>query len=128
VFILLTPDNVHGDYCMRSMPGSTLAEMLDVRRDIAMADRIFEVYQWNVHSRLDSASVDIVDSTTLHLALHAPGAWLWRNSFGATDVETEQFTARLVAGYPAFTVTFKDKRPGDIFIYASGDSWKQVRF
>jgi len=126
VFVLLTPDNVHGAYCMRSMPISTLSEMLRVRRNIDIDDKLFEVYQYNVVSPNDSATYQVLDSNTLRLDLVAPGAWLWHNSFGATHRETEHFKATLNEYYPSFEVTFKNKQPGDVFIYAVDDRWKEV--
>jgi hypothetical protein len=128
IFVLLTPDNVGGAYCMRSMPGSTLSEMLQVRRGIDVSRKLFEVYQWNVVSADDSAFCTVVDSSTIKLALIAPGAWFWRNSFGASSYGTGLFEAELDPHHSAFTVHFRKRRPDDVFIYAVNDHWQEVRF
>ncbi|MBL0311083.1 MAG: hypothetical protein IPP77_15890 [Bacteroidetes bacterium] len=126
IFVLLTPDDYNGAYCMRSMPNSTLSEMLRVQRNIDVDDKLFEVYQTNLVSPSDSAVCEILDSSTLHLTLLTQGAWLWRNSFGATDIDTGSFHAQINRSYPAFTVRFKNKQPGDVFIYSVNDHWKEI--
>jgi hypothetical protein len=128
IFVLLTPDDYKGAYCMRSMPNSTLAEMLYVQKGgLDIDHKIVEVYQWNVNSPKDSATCRIVDSVTLEIKLISEGGWLWRNSFGAVDVETKHFKTTLDKWYPWFTVTFKNKQPGDVFIYAVNDHWEEVK-
>lgn len=126
VFVLLTPDTYDGAYCMRSMPESSLAEMLFVQRGIDITPKIQEVYQWNVMSATDSATCEVKDSATLEIKLVGKGGWLWRNSFGAGGFHTDALKAETNQWYPWFTVQFTNKQPGDVYIYASGDHWKQV--
>ena len=111
---------------MRSMPNSTLSEMLRVQRGIDVDDKMFEVYQTNLTSPQDSASCEVLDSSTIQIKLLG-GGWLWRNSFGATDVQTEHFSASLNANYPAFTIRFHPRHAEDVYIYSVNDHWKEVK-
>lgn len=126
IFVLLTPDDYNGAYCMRSMPNSTLSEMLRVQRRIDVDEKLFEVYQTNLTTPQDSAVCEVIDSATLQIKLLG-GGWLWRNSFGATDIKTEHFAATLNPHYPAFTVRFHQRRPGDVYIYSVNDQWIEVK-
>jgi hypothetical protein len=126
IFMLMDADMYQGAYCMRSMPNSTLAEMLELHRGIAVKDSIHEVYQFNMNSPQDSCTYRIVNDSTLEVTLVAPGSWLWKNSFGAGNIGNKLFSTKINEWGMGYTITFKNKREGDVFIYQVKDKWKEV--
>lgn len=126
VFVLLSPDSYCGAYCLRNKPEGTLTEMLYVQRNIDMNGKMIEAYQWNAMSPYDSASCTVIDSHTVEVKLHGHGGWLWYKSFGATNTENEFFKTTLNEWYPQYTITFKQKQPGDVFIFANNKHWQQL--
>lgn len=126
--VLLTPDDVGGAYCMRSMPGSTLAQMLLAQRNLDTKNKIMEAYQYNSYTGNDSAFVVETGNYTLRVGLVSPGAWLWKNSFGASDFSNDWFSCKKREGNAAFDISFKEWRSGDIIIYPVRGKWETYRF
>lgn len=126
VYILLSPDSYCGAYCLRNKPEGTLTEMLYVQRGLDMNGKMIEAYQWNAMSPHDSASCTVIDSNTLEIKLHSNGGWLWYKSFGATNTENDFFKTTLNEWYPQYTIQFKQKQKGDVYIFANNKKWQQV--
>jgi hypothetical protein len=119
VYVLLCPDSYYGAYCLRNKPHGTLTEMLYVQRGIDMNGKIIERFQYHAMSPYDSASCIIPDTNTIEVKLHESGGWFWYQSFGAVNTDNEYFTATLNEWYPWYTIRFKQKQPGDVFIFAN---------
>lgn len=127
IFILLNGDNYHGAYMMRDMPESALAEMLHVQRRIDIADRSYDLLQYNVNTIADSSYHEILDSNTIKVTFTQWGNWYWYKSYGAHSYDSTLYKVTIDEWNHSFTAQFKDKRPGDVYIYQAKDKWVEIK-
>ncbi len=127
IFILLNGDNYRGAYMMRDMPESAFAEMLHVQRHIDIADNSYDLLQFNVLNPQDSCYHEIVDSSTVKITFAQWGNWFWYKSYGAASYDSTLYKVTIDEWNHSFTAQFKDKQPGDVYIYQAKDKWVEVR-
>ena len=127
IFILLNGDNYHGAYMMRDMPESAFAEMLYVQRHIDITHRSWDLLQYNVEHPDDSSTHEIIDSNTIKVTFGQWGNWYWYKSFGAGSYDSTLYKVTIDEWKHSFTAQFKDKQPGDVYIYQSRDKWVEIK-
>lgn len=127
VFFLNMPDNFQGAYMLRSGFGSGMSGRCVKHLTNALCtEQMTDVASYNMGTLMDSAIVEVKDSTTLHVRLSNPGSWLWYYGVGAHDYENDLLKFTLDGKTNAYSVVFKDKNNGDVFLYQSGSHWKRV--
>jgi hypothetical protein len=127
IFILLTPDNVNGAYCVRSHSISGFVDALHAQRGIDIMNKTQEIYQYNVVKPTDSISAVWIDSTGIQLTFQQWGNWFWKESFGAAPIVTQNYTATPDQWNHAFVFRPINRQPGDVYIYQSGTHWYEVK-
>lgn len=127
IFILLNGDNYNGAYMMRDMPESAFAEMLRVQRHIDIANRSWDLLQFNVQHPEDSVTHEIIDSTRIKITFGQWGNWFWYKSFGANSYDSTLYKVTIDEWKHSYTAQFKDKRPGDVYIYQNRNKWVEVK-
>lgn len=127
VYVLNIPDNFNGAYLYRDN-GSTskFKAALALKKEEKIQGDIHEILQYNMTSTDNSVSIEIMDSTTLKVTFDQWGNWWWRGGIGASNYENDLYKVTIDEWSHAYMVTFKQKRPGDVFIYQKGISWQRV--
>jgi hypothetical protein len=126
VFILANADNYQGAYMMRDMPQSAFCEMLEVQRNIKIADKTHTLLQYNMNSASDSCIVAIIDSTRLRFEFRQWGNWFWYKSFGASSYDSLLYKVQIDEWNHSFEATFLDKKEGDVYIYQRKGEWVAI--
>ncbi|MBK7037692.1 MAG: hypothetical protein IPH42_15460 [Bacteroidetes bacterium] len=88
---------------------------------------VYEILHFNMTSLDNGIITEIIDSVTLKVNFEQWGNWWWRGGIGASDYENDLYKVDIDEWSHAYIITFKQKRPEDIFIYQTGDSWQQVK-
>jgi hypothetical protein len=127
IFILANSDDFCGAYQMRDMPQSAFAEMLHVQRHIDIMPRSYDIMQYNMLQADDSCFHEIVDSSSIKLTFGQWRNWWWYKSFGASSYDSSLYSVKIDEWAHSFTVHFKDKRPGDVYIYQTCDHWEEIK-
>ncbi len=73
----------------------------------------------------DAVTANVVNDSTIQVDLLS-GNWLLYNGLGATDYKTTDASIVVNKQKASYQITFKNKKPGDVYIYQSGLHWKQV--
>jgi hypothetical protein len=126
VYILNMPDNFNGANMYRLTGIKPFTKNLEKRHGIDMEGKITDILKYNMQAESDSASVDIIDSTTLQLTLSRWGSWFWRFGQGADNYETEDFKVDIDEWHHSYKVTFYNKKPGAVYLYHAGSEWRKV--
>ena len=126
IFILANSDDFCGAYQMRDMPQSAFAEILHVQRHIDIIPRSYDIMQYNMLQADDSCFHEIVDSSSIKLTFGQWRNWWWYKSFGASSYDSALYSVKIDEWAHSFTVHFKDKRPGDVYIYQACDQWVEI--
>ena len=127
VYILNLPDNYRGAYMYRSLqPSAFAASFIKYRTPAPDGNRITEVLAYNLNLPTDSVNIQITEKDKLAVTLSAWGIWWWRQTMGASSYENN-----LVEVHPdelnhAYTVKFKQRQPGDVFLYCANGHWHEV--
>ena len=127
VYLLTVPDNFNGAYLYRD--NGTLSKFktaLNLKHEQNIKGDFYEVLQFNMTELENSVTVEIIDSLTLKVTFDQWGNWWWRGGIGASDYENDLYKVEIDEWSHAYIVTFKQKRPEDVFIYQKGISWQQV--
>lgn len=126
IFIIANADNYNGAYMMRDMPQSAFCEMLEVQRDIKIADKTHTLLQYNILSPSDSCTVSRVDTATLRFEFTQWGNWFWYKSVGATSYDSLLYKVSIDEWNHSFEATFLDKKEGDVYIYQRKGEWVAI--
>jgi hypothetical protein len=76
-------------------------------------------------SENDSVTAHVVNDTTLQVDL-LNGNWLSYDGLSDEGYKTTDATIFINKQKTSYQITFKNKKPGDVYIYQSGLHWKQV--
>ena len=128
LFILNIPDNFNGAYLYRDNGSSSkFKSALTFKQKENIQGDFFEILQYNMTALDNTVTTEIIDSTTLKVTFDQWGNWWWRGGIGASDYENDLYKVDIDEWSHAYIITFKQKRPEDIFIYQTGNSWQQVK-
>ncbi len=128
IFVLNIPDNFNGAYLYRDNgTSSKFKTALNFKHDQNIKGDFYEILQFNMTKLDNSVSLEIIDSVTLKVTFDQWGNWWWRGGIGGSDYENELYKVDIDEWSHAYMITFKQKRPGDVFIYQKGISWQQVK-
>ncbi len=125
VHILCIGDNINGAYLFKSLHDSAFfGECYEVlkRKECSPVEQYATM---TMNSENDSVNAIIVNDSTIQVNL-LTGNWFMNNGLGAVDYKTTNASFKLIPQKPSFQITFKNKKPGDVYIYESGLHWKQV--
>jgi len=75
----------------------------------------------------DSVYAHALNDSTINVQLINHWNWFMKDMLGLADYETKEVKVRLNSEQDSFTILFKHKKPGDIYIYQSGRHWEQVK-
>lgn len=127
VYILNLPDNYRGAYIYRSLQPSAFAASF-IKDTAAMPDgtKITEVLAYNLNAQTDSVNVTRLDSAQLQVTLSTWGGWWWRDTKGATDYQDSLVAVHVDEYSHSYTVKFKQKQPGEVFLYCANGRWREV--
>jgi hypothetical protein len=128
LFILNIPDNFNGAYLYRDNGSSSkFKTALQLKENTIIKGDVYEILQFNMTSLDNGIITETIDSLTLKVSFEQWGNWWWRGGIGASDYENELYKVDIDEWSHAYIITFKQKRPEDIFIYQTGNSWQQVK-
>ena len=128
LFILNIPDNFNGAYLYRDNGSSSkFKTALQLKENTIINGDVYEILHFNMTSLDNGIITETIDSLTLKVSFEQWGNWWWRGGIGASDYENELYKVDIDEWSHAYIITFKQKRPEDIFIYQTGDSWQQVK-
>ena len=129
VYILNLPDDFRGAYMYRSLqdPNLFAESFIKYGPDIPASDRITPVIGYNLNAPTDSVIVEVSGKDELHVTLSAWGTWFWRKAEGAPNEYDDKLTKLRVDEWGhSFKVTFKQRQPGDVFLYCANGHWHEV--
>lgn len=125
IYILNDPDNFNGAYMYRDTIGKTkLSQALEFKHGLQPGN-IISVLQYNMIEKSDSVFVEKISDTQLKVTFAQWGNWWWHKGIGAHDYETAKVKVDIDDIGHSYIVTFKQKQPGDIFLYQCGEYWRQ---
>ena len=124
VYVLTSPDNFKGALMTKSPVTSMLDDHLFVKNKEYPKCEIEDIYQFNMTNSSNSTSVVVHTSDSLSVKLDQWGTWYWRRGYGAYSYEDDKFKVEL--SVPFFRFKRKIKEENAVFIYQSGDKWKEV--
>jgi hypothetical protein len=75
----------------------------------------------------DSVSAQALNDSTIKVQLINPWDWFMKDMLGLSDYENKNVKVKLFSDQHYFTILFKHKNPGDIYIYQSGYHWEEVK-
>lgn len=129
VYILNLPDNYRGAYMYRNKQPSQFAAAFIkyAGKNAPDGNKITEVLSYNLNSPADSVTIQVNGSNELKVTLSAWGTWWWRNTLGATSYQDERVNVSIDEWNHGYTVFFKQKQPGDVFIYCANGHWQQLQ-
>lgn len=127
-YILNLPDNYRGAYMYRCKAEGKFAERYKFTRGIDVSNNITEVLSYNLNTPTDSVIVKTINDSTLQVTLSAWGIWYWRNTVGAVSYESDKLKLSIDEWNHSYTVVFKDRKAGDVFLYQAAGKWKEYEF
>lgn len=75
----------------------------------------------------DSVYAAAVNDSTINVQLINHWNWFMKDMVGLTDYETKDVKVKRNSEQDSFTILFRHKKPGDIYIYQSGYHWEEVK-
>lgn len=126
VYILAKADNFRGAYMYRCRVSFPFAERLRILHHRDYTAQTEEVYGFNMLSAEDGMEATVLDSTTIKLEFKQWGNWWWRNTLGATNLDTDNYYTTIDEWGHSFQIHFKRKPKNAIYLYQSGKLWKKV--
>jgi hypothetical protein len=128
IYLLNIPDNFRGTYMYRSFPPDNyFARTLALRDGKNIEERTSEVLEYNMDSISDSVRVEKISNTELKVSFAQPGNWWWRNGIGADHVIADHFEVKPDEGSYSYSLVFKDKLPGSVYLYQCAGNWREVK-
>jgi len=129
VYILNIPDDYRGAYMYRSLqePNAFSESFIKYGADIPDGNRVTAILGYNLTNPADSVTVQVNSPNQLYVALSAQGSWFWRNAQGTGDYEDTLVKVHFDQWVHGYTVTFKKKEPGNVFLYCANGSWRNVQ-
>jgi hypothetical protein len=127
IYILNLPDNFRGAYMYRSnQPSSFAASFIKWDKNRQLEGKIIEVLGYNLNDFSDSVYVEKVSGNKLKVTLAQWGTWWWGDKHGGTNYENEWVRVNTTGNALEYFVEFKQKKDGDIYIYAANGKWNQL--
>lgn len=127
IYLLNIPDNFDGAYMFRSYtPDIGFAEVLELKNGTPIEYKLNSVLEYNMHTPQDAVNVEVTNDTTLTVAFAQYGNWWWWHGVGAGDREEKDYTIKIDGAY-AYTITFKHKTPGAVYLYQQGNKLYHVK-
>lgn len=128
IYLLNLPDNFHGTYMFRSFPPDNFfARTLTIRTGKNIENKVVGIYNYNMESVSDAVEVEKISDNQLKVTFAQGGNWWWSNGVGASDYSTENYEAKVDGVTNSYTVTFKNKVPGTVYLYQCGGDWREVK-
>jgi len=127
IFVLSLADNYQGIWMFRMYSKeSALADALRWVKNKKLDAQVYEPAFFNMNTPADGITASVPDSTgVIRVEFDQWGNWWWLSGLGANDYETERY--KVVFKGKWYELTLKGDREDAVFIYQSGDGWKELK-
>lgn len=127
IYFLNLPDNINGTYMFRSFePDNSFAETLALRYGKNIETKTTEILEYNMNQATDGVRVEIVSDNELKVVFTGAGNWWWWKGIGGSSYSTDNYEVKIDEWGVGYSLVFKNKTPGAVYLYQQGDEWKQV--
>lgn len=126
IFILAEADNFKGAYMYRCRLDFPFTEVMRIKHKRDYTAQTKEVYGFNMQSKVDKISVNVVDSNTLKVEFEQWGNWWWKAQAGATNLDNAIYSTTIDDWNHSYLIHFKQKPKNALYLYQSGMEWKEV--
>lgn len=127
IFILNLPDNYRGTYMFRTfLPDNSFAETYKLMYGRGFESRTTQVLSYNMNSIDDSVVVEKISDNELKVTLAQWGNWWWAGGKGAVSYSTNNYSVAIDEWNHSYTIHFKAKIPGAVYLYQCGREWRKV--
>lgn len=127
VYLLNLPDNINGTYMFRSFePDNSFAETLALRYGKDVESKTTEILEYNMSQPSDGVRVEKVSDKELKVVFTGTGNWWWAKGIGGGSYTTDDYEVKIDEWGMGYSLVFKNKTQGAVYLYQQGDDWKQV--
>ncbi len=126
LYILNLPDNYKGAYIYRCRAQGKYAQKQKMLYGGDFHAKEIDVLSYNLNDASDSVTVEKISDSSLRVSFTKWGSWFWRNTCGASSYEDSLVRVDIDAWNHSYIATFKNKKPGDVFLYQAADHWRRV--
>ena len=128
VHILCIADNIDGAYLFKNFSCSATFDQYYEVMKRKNCSPLQQYLYMTMNNETDSVIANVINDSTLQVDLLTNNKLIMKGEAYASDYDDDDNKVSVMVdkNKPSFQITFKNKKPGDVYIYESGLHWKQV--
>lgn len=126
VVLLNLPENMEGVPMIGADSSGMFQEMQWRLYGIQTKAKIYDVLAFNMLTKDDGATAEVLNDSTLQVTLNQWGTWWWYMGHGATSYSTADFTVNVTDPGHQYRITFKQPLGAYFIYYFHHSRWVRV--
>lgn len=126
VILLNLPENMEGVPMIGADSSGMFQEMQGRLYDLHSKAKIYDVLAFNMLTKDDGATAEVVNDSTLQITLNQWGTWWWYMGHGATNYSTADYSVQVTDPGHRYRITFKKPMRSYFIYYFHHSNWIRI--